>query len=451
MYRASLAPAPLLSRDLKWLAHNVQLADGLVAMARMALCFVRVGPLKLAACFVVCLPFDDALAGAVGASRSCGSCTHPSGHVSHSHMPWPHCPCATMGLLVSLRGAALDVGLIFFLPITDWKLGAVSVVAAHGYLSCFPSFHLTWCASMLVLWFLCLRPIVVLVADPVCGIDLVARPFQWPLFGMEFAASHAAWLIEQSLNVALATAEGAPLVCCFRLWHSWRVSPLYAVCFLCLHPASRLLNGSECGIVLAARPHWWQCFGVAFAACFTAWLPLERLGFPARPHDRLPTCFTSYLLWAIFNNYCFGPSIRPGSNGTNASVSASEPVVPIVAAPAVRTPSPAATSLADTPPDLSAPSGKADLMDEALDEASPDQDASDLAADKSIPDDAPYDPMVHNETSDMLEEALQISRDCVLLADLTGVIQADGEDLVNEATPEAADSIIREPGLALLS
>ncbi|KAK9029806.1 hypothetical protein V6N11_031251 [Hibiscus sabdariffa] len=486
-------------------------------MARMALCFVRVGPLKLAACFVVCLPFDDALAGAVGASRSCGSCTHPSGHVSHSRMPWPHCPCATTGLLVSLRGAALDVGLIFFLPITDWKLGAVPVVAAHGYLSCFPSFHLTWCASMVVLWFLCLRPIVVLVADLVCGIDLGARPFQWPLFGMEFAASHAAWLIEQSLNVALATAEGAPLVCCFRLWHSWRVSPLYAVCFLCLHPASRLLDGSECGIVLAARPHWWQCFGVAFAACFTAWLPLQRLGFPARPHDRLPTCFTSYLLWAKFSNYCFGlcrlstssrialhppylippwrrllhylptffrerlatrprgrlsvvdddldvpvsvdsaaasaaegPSVRPGSNGTNASVSASEPIVPIVATPAVRTPPPAATSLADTPPDLSVPSGKADLMEEALDEASPDQDASDLAADKSIPDDAPYDPMVHNETSDMLEEALEISRDCVLLADLTGVIQADGEDLVNEAIPEAADSIIREVAASIL-
>ncbi|KAK8574653.1 hypothetical protein V6N12_062343 [Hibiscus sabdariffa] len=36
-------------------------------------------------------------------------------------------------------------------------------------------------------------------------------------------------------------------------------------------------------------------------------------------------------------------------------------------------------------------------------------DASELAADRSIPDDAPYDPMVHKETSDMLEEALEIS------------------------------------------
>ncbi|KAL4282528.1 hypothetical protein GQ457_16G017950 [Hibiscus cannabinus] len=50
----------------------------------------------------------------------------------------------------------------------------------------------------------------------------------------------------------------------------------------------------------------------------------------------------------------------------------------------------------------------------------------------------------------MLEEALEISRDCVLLADLTGVIQADGEDLVNEAIPEAADSIIREVAASIL-
>ncbi|KAK8681114.1 hypothetical protein V6N13_053521 [Hibiscus sabdariffa] len=145
MYRASLALASLLSRDLKRLAHNVQLADGLAAMARLprllCLCLVR------AACFVVCLPFDDALAGAMGAFRSCGSCTHPSRHVSHSHMPWPYYLCATTGLLVSLHGAALVEGLTFFLPITDWNLGVVPVVAADGYLSCFPSFHIAWCAS----------------------------------------------------------------------------------------------------------------------------------------------------------------------------------------------------------------------------------------------------------------------------------------------------------------
>ncbi|KAK8618176.1 hypothetical protein V6N13_116044 [Hibiscus sabdariffa] len=314
MYRASLAPASLLSRDLKRLVHNVQLADGLAAMARLprllCLCLVR------AACFAVCLPFDDALAGAVGAPRSCGSCTHPSGHVSHSHMPWPYYLCATTGLLVSLCGATLVEGLTFFLPITDWILGVVPVVATDGYLSCFPSFHIAWCASMPMLWFLCLRPTLVLGADFVSGIGLVARPFQWSLFNLEFAASHADWSMEQPFSVALAAAEGAPLVCYFHFGHPWCVSPLYAGCFLCLHPASRLLDGCEHGIALAARPHWWQCFGAAFAACFTAWLPLERPGFPARPHDRLPTCSTSYLHWAKLSNYCFGLCRLPTSSRT---------------------------------------------------------------------------------------------------------------------------------------
>ncbi|KAK9043244.1 hypothetical protein V6N11_071591 [Hibiscus sabdariffa] len=54
------------------------------------------------------------------------------------------------------------------------------------------------------------------------------------------------------------------------------------------------------------------------------------------------------------------------------------------------------------------------------------------------------------ETSAMLEEALEISRDCVLLADMDGVLQADGEDFVNEAIPEAADSIIREVAAKIL-
>ncbi|KAK9009165.1 hypothetical protein V6N11_080634 [Hibiscus sabdariffa] len=170
-------------------------------------------------------------------------------------MPWPYYLCATTRLLVSLRGAALVEGLTSFLPITDWNLGAVPVVASDDYLSCFPSFHIAWCAS------------------------LVARPFQWSLFNLEFAASHADWSMEQPFSVALATAAGAPLVCYFRFGHPWCVGPLYVGCFLCLHPASRLLDGCEHGIALVARPHWWQCFRAAFPACFTAWLPLERLGF----------------------------------------------------------------------------------------------------------------------------------------------------------------------------
>ncbi|KAL4326392.1 hypothetical protein GQ457_11G026570 [Hibiscus cannabinus] len=111
--------------------------------------------------------------------------------------------------------------------------------------------------------------------------------------------------MEQPFSVALATAEGAPLARDFRFGHLWCVSPLYAGCFLGLHRALWLLDGCERGIALAARPHWWQCFGTAFVACFTARLPLERLDFPSRPYDRLPTCSTSYLHWAKFSNYCF--------------------------------------------------------------------------------------------------------------------------------------------------
>ncbi|KAK8501425.1 hypothetical protein V6N12_047010 [Hibiscus sabdariffa] len=121
------------------------------------------------------------------------------------------------------------------------------------------------------------------------------------------------------------------------------------------------------------------------------------------------------------------------------------------AAPRVRSsPAPAEASVAANPRDSSVPSETADPAEEAGDDASPEPDASGVAADRSHLTDAPYDPMVHAETSDMLEEALEISRDCVLLADLTGVIQANGEDLVNEATPEAADSIIREVAASIL-
>ncbi|KAK8676082.1 hypothetical protein V6N13_034136 [Hibiscus sabdariffa] len=144
-----------------------------------------------------------------------------------------------------------------------------------------------------------------------------------------------------------------------------------------------------------------------------------------------------------------GPSVHPES--TRANAPASDPVAPAVAALAARTPpAPAVASDADNLHGSSAPSKTADLMEEAVLDASLEPDAMEAAADRSTPDDAPYDPMVHTKTSDMLEEALEISRDCVLLADLTGVIQANGEDLVNEAIPEAADSIIRDVAASIL-
>ncbi|KAL4363982.1 hypothetical protein GQ457_04G020320 [Hibiscus cannabinus] len=519
---------------------------------------------------------------------------------------------------------------------------------------------------------LCLRPTLVLAAVFVSGVSFMVGPFQWSFFRLEFVANLTDWSMEQPFSVALAAAEGTPLSHDLCFGHLWCVRPLYAGCFLGLHPALWLLDDWERGIALTARPHWWQCFGTAAAALSTRmplvillsprknkmqlllllaiptedfacslvgkvvspptvdggrlirqfrsiwkddkiltiseinpnfflisfaspenranvlkrgpwdfqkywfaleqadpnqtihdysflhmciWVrihniplslmtaalarvlgasigkvimtdsrledgnmgefmrvrvlidtskPLRRCVVLSRPDAKASMCPLQYERLPLFCHGCGlighlvlacpitlkvegqkfqygawlraplpkrsatrprgrlsivdddlhvpvsvdsateGPSTRP--HGTTASTSAPDPAVSIVAVPAVRMPPPAA----DNTPDLSAPLEKDDLVEDGLDEAPPEQDASELAADRSIPDDTPYDPMVHNETSDMLEEALEISRDCVLLADLTGVIQADGEDLVIEAIPEAADSIIWEVVASIL-
>ncbi|KAL4319860.1 hypothetical protein GQ457_18G009090 [Hibiscus cannabinus] len=166
-------------------------------MARLALCLVR------AACLVGCLPIDGVLAGAVDTPRSCGLCSCP-------HTPWPNFLCATTGPLASLCVAALVVGFIFFRPITN-------VVAADGCLACFQSFHFDWCASMPTLCSLCLRPTLVLADVFVSGISLVVGPFQWPFFRLEFVSNHTDWSMEQPFSVALAAAEGAPLLATFAL------------------------------------------------------------------------------------------------------------------------------------------------------------------------------------------------------------------------------------------
>ncbi|KAK8684260.1 hypothetical protein V6N13_040290 [Hibiscus sabdariffa] len=138
-------------------------------------------------------------------------------------------------------------------------------------------------------------------------------------------------------------------------------------------------------------------------------------------------------------------------DSTKAHGPDSESVAPAVAASVAPTPSvPVAAAVAEIPHDPLAPPEVADLVEEAVDDASLDPKTSKTAADRLAPEDAPYDPMVHMEIADMLEEALEISRDHVLLADLTGVIQANGEDLINEAILEAADSIIRDVAASIL-
>ncbi|KAK8663267.1 hypothetical protein V6N13_083090 [Hibiscus sabdariffa] len=270
---ASLNVAPSLSWDLLQLAQVVRPPDGLVAMARLPWHFVWIAPLGLAATSFA----------TVGAPLSCSSCTHPSWLVRHSLVPWLPCLCAITGLFVGpMRDAALGVGLATWLSVDDQMLSATPVIAGGAYFSCFSSFHLTWRASLLlVIWSPCLRPIAGLIVGFACGIDLVARPFQWLLLGMGFTACPATWLLvfEQSFGAAPVAAH-----------NFWRVRPLLVFCFLCLCPPSGLHDDSVCGTVFAARPHWWQFI-------------LVRFGSSARPSYRLFTWTTSYLLWAKFNNY----------------------------------------------------------------------------------------------------------------------------------------------------
>ncbi|KAK9003716.1 hypothetical protein V6N11_084348 [Hibiscus sabdariffa] len=139
------------------------------------------------------------------------------------------------------------------------------------------------------------------------------------------------------------------------------------------------------------------------------------------------------------------PMVRKGQTvpTTAATALRTDLPVPNIVAPVVRTPQRAA----DSPPAPLVPLETDAMVEDVVDE---DSSGQNLVADGSLPDDAPYNPLVHAETSAMLEEALEISRDCVLLADMDGVLQADGEDLVNEAIPEAADSIIREVAAKIL-
>ncbi|KAK8523049.1 hypothetical protein V6N12_073760 [Hibiscus sabdariffa] len=139
------------------------------------------------------------------------------------------------------------------------------------------------------------------------------------------------------------------------------------------------------------------------------------------------------------------PMVRRGQTvpATAATALRTDLPVPNIVAPVVRMPQRAA----DSPPAPLVPLETDAMVEDVVDE---DSSGQNLVADGSLPDDAPYDPLVHAETSAMLEEALEISRDCVLLADMDGVLQADGENLVNEAIPEAADSIIREVAAKIL-
>ncbi|KAK8684272.1 hypothetical protein V6N13_040302 [Hibiscus sabdariffa] len=356
---ASLTPAPTLLLKLHRMAHVVRPCDGLAAVASLTLRSAWVVPLGLAARPVAWLLIDERLlVAATGASFSSCSRTQLPWHVSHSIVPWFPCPYTMTGLFVgSLRGVVLTarasrwpilfVGLVVWLIIVDWQLGAGPTIATSTSFSCCSSFHPTWCASLLLVpRFTCPRSTTGLAAGSACGIDLVAQPFRWPILGVGLAAYPVVGLLGFGQMLG-----AAPVVAWFHLL--WHASLALVLWFTCPRSVTGLPTSSMCGAVLAARPLRWQILGVEFAACPTAWmLVFERFSSLARPPSWLFTWYTMTV-----DTAAEGPSTRPGSNGTNSSASAPEPVVPIVVASVTRTPSPAAASIANNLPDSSAPSG----------------------------------------------------------------------------------------------
>ncbi|KAK8574632.1 hypothetical protein V6N12_062322 [Hibiscus sabdariffa] len=160
----------------------------------------------------------------------------------------------------------------------DGVLGAAPIVATSTSFSCCSSFHPTWCASLLlVIRFTCPCSQTGLPAGSACGIDLVARPYRWPILGVGLATYPVSWLLGFGQMLG-----AAPVVAWFHLL--WHASLALVLWFTCPCSATGLLASSVCGAVLAARPLLWQFLGVEFAAYPTAWLLVfERFGSLARP------------------------------------------------------------------------------------------------------------------------------------------------------------------------
>ncbi|KAK8713408.1 hypothetical protein V6N13_148626 [Hibiscus sabdariffa] len=383
------------------------------------------------------------------------------------------CLCVTFAPFVAIRGAWLW-------PLVECRLRTLQHLGALR----FPHLRVGVCWASSAPAFLPLWPtrLDLPVRLLVCSLDVLCLPQRtvWCAW-----ASTAAYPVVGLPVVATAVAEcnlAGPARCCPRPF-SCRASilfPWHARFPLVPRFASPRFVAWLFALDVSARPHCWLLLcvptiitfiGSSFASMarpsrwlltcgsrfgspwhvegqkfqYGAWLraPLPKRS-ASRPRGRLSVVGIDADAPELVDSTSEGPSIHPDS--TRAATPASDHVISVVAAPATRaSPAPVAASNAANLHGPSAPSEAADLVHEATGDASLDPDASKTAADRLTPDDAPYDPMVHTETSDMLEEALEISRDCVLLADLTGVIQANGEDLVNEAIPEAADSIIREP------
>ncbi|KAL4278237.1 hypothetical protein GQ457_03G020520 [Hibiscus cannabinus] len=63
---------------------------------------------------------------------------------------------------------------------------------------------------------------------------------------------------------------------------------------------------------------------------------------------------------------------------------------------------------------------------------------------------APYDPMLHPDVSNAMEDSLEVPNDCILFTDLDGMVQSAGMDPVNDVINEAMDALIRDVASSIL-
>ncbi|KAK9042725.1 hypothetical protein V6N11_017788 [Hibiscus sabdariffa] len=300
--RALLVPnSPFLCLS-SWLLDSPLCGAGLALLALSSLCLCLAlwlpdGPLcnagfvarlrvRFAACFVEWMTLERF-----------GSMTWPryrfmTCSASLLLVLWFTCPRSTTGLLTGsvccadltarpFRWPILGVGFaacpVAWPLVVERLLGAAPVVAAGTSFSCCSSFHPPWRASLLlVLWFTCPRSTTGLLAGSVCGADLMARPFRWPILGVGFAACPDAWLLvaEWLIGAVPFVVVGTSFSCCSSFHPLWRASLLLALWFTCPYTTTGLLAGFVCGTVLPAWPHRWPVLGVGFATCPAAWLLL---------------------------------------------------------------------------------------------------------------------------------------------------------------------------------
>ncbi|KAK8483731.1 hypothetical protein V6N11_029762, partial [Hibiscus sabdariffa] len=137
---------------------------------------------------------------------------------------------------------------------------------------------------------------------------------------------------------------------------------------------------------------WLLALGDTAQPRYRSWL---RAPLPKRtaswPRGRLSVVEDDEEAPAMVDYASEGPSVPPDS--AQAAAPALVPEVPAAAAHATRTPPAPVVTPDASLRGPSASSATADLVGEAVDVPSPGQDAPEVAADRSTPDDAPYDPM----------------------------------------------------------